>query len=149
VGGGMQPATTPTLHISLQRSYRLLLVQWLAHGVAVFAVLCADIPDGFIWLLLVLVAASLLYQHRPMPVTGLILHGDGRIEKVGADGTASTMTLHHPHCLCWRTVLPQKTCASCGYTCAGVQRIHWRLTEKSAQKSALTRRRTGMAFEPD
>jgi hypothetical protein len=102
----MQPATTPTLHISLQRSYRLLLVQWLAHGVAVFAVLCADIPDGFIWLLLVLVAASLLYQHRPMPVTGLILHGDGRIEKVGADGTASTMTLHrHTTVLPFMTVL--------------------------------------------
>ncbi len=100
----MQPATTPTLHISLQRSYRLLLAQWLAHSVAVFAVLRADIPDGFIWLLLVLVAASLWYQHRPMAVTGLILHGDGRIEKVGADGTASTMTLHR-----YTTVLPFMT----------------------------------------
>lgn len=100
----MQPATL--LRIPLDRSRTLLLVQWLVHGMAAFAVLWADIPDGFSWLLLVLVAASLLYQHRPMPLDGLILHGDGRLGKVGADGTVSAMTLHrHTTVLPFMTIL--------------------------------------------
>jgi hypothetical protein len=108
----MQTATTPVLRIPIQRSYHLLLAQWLAHAAAAFAVLRADIPGGLGWLLLALVAVSLLYQHRLTPVTGLILHGDGRLEKVGADlnpyldGTASVMTLHrHTTVLPFMTVL--------------------------------------------
>jgi len=99
----MKPATvsTPALRILLHRSRRLLLLQWLAHGMAIFAVLRADIPGGLVWLLLALIAISLLYQHRPMSVTGLILHGDGRIETIDADGMASVIILHRH-----TTVLP-------------------------------------------
>ncbi|MFZ2627885.1 MAG: protein YgfX [Rugosibacter sp.] len=104
----MKPATvaTPALRIPLHRSRRLLLAQWLAHGIAAFAVLRADIPGGLGWLLLALVAVSLLHQHRLTPVTALILHGDGRLEKISSDGAASAMALHrHTTVLPFMTVL--------------------------------------------
>ena len=69
-------------------------MQWLAHGLAVVAVLTANIPWTLRGALLVAIAVSLLYQLRPPRVVALILHADGRLEKVGADGAAVTLQLH-------------------------------------------------------
>lgn len=94
-------ATAAPLRISLRRSRRLLLAQWLAHGLAAAAVLAANVPWSLRGALFVAIAISLLYQPRPPRVVALILHADGRLEKVGADGTAVTLQLH-PH----TTLLP-------------------------------------------
>ncbi|MDP2134149.1 MAG: hypothetical protein Q8J99_11105 [Sulfuritalea sp.] len=82
------------LSISLKPSRRLLLVQALAHLAAAAAVLASHIPSWTAALLLLLVGASLAHGRRPPAVTALVLRGDGRLETVGADGTASEAAVH-------------------------------------------------------
>jgi len=82
------------LSISLKPSRRLLLVLALAHFVAAGAVLASHIPTWIAALLLFLIGASLARWRRPPPVTALVLRGDGSLETVGADGTASEAAVH-------------------------------------------------------
>ncbi len=84
------------LHIPVRPSRHLLALQWVAHAIAAGALLHANIPDGLRIFLLLLVGASLARLRGSSAVAGLILHGDGRLEKVGADGTANEL-VPHPH----------------------------------------------------
>ncbi|MCX7146606.1 MAG: hypothetical protein NT042_10490 [Sulfuritalea sp.] len=86
------------LSVSLKPSRRLLLIQSLAHAVAAAAVLAATIPSWLAALLLLLIGASLARGRLVAPVAALLLSGDGRLETVGADGTANEATVH-PHTL--------------------------------------------------
>ena len=86
------------LSVSLKPSRRLLLIQSLAHAVAAAAVLAATIPSWLAAVLLLLIGASLARMRLVVPVAALLLRGDGRLETVGADGTASEATVH-PHTL--------------------------------------------------
>jgi hypothetical protein len=86
------------LSVSLKPSRRLLLIQSLAHAVAAVAVLAATIPSWLAAVLLLLIGASLARARLVTPVATLLLRGDGRLETVGADGTASEATVH-PHTL--------------------------------------------------
>jgi hypothetical protein len=86
------------LSVSLKPSRRLLLIQSLAHAVAAAAVLAATIPSWLAAVLLLLIGASLARARLVTPVATLLLRGDGRLETVGADGTASEATVH-PHTL--------------------------------------------------
>ncbi|MDA8259733.1 MAG: hypothetical protein M0Z99_29525 [Betaproteobacteria bacterium] len=92
----MKPVAT--LPVSIKPSRRLLLVQLLAHAIAAGAVLASAIAPWIAALLLLLVGASLARLRAAASVTGLLLHGDGRCETVGADGTASEAAIH-PHTL--------------------------------------------------
>ena len=87
-----------TLSLVVRPSRRLLLVQLLAHAGAAGAVLASEIPPWSAAILLVLVGASLARWRSAVAARGLRLHGDGGIEIVGADGTASEADLH-PHTL--------------------------------------------------
>lgn len=91
-GRPMKPAAP--LSISLVPSHRLLLVQALAHLAAAAAVLASHIPSWTAALLLLLIGASLARWRRPPAVSALVLRGDGRMETVGADGTASEAAVH-------------------------------------------------------
>ncbi len=84
--------------VSLKPSRRLLAIQSLAHLVAAGAVLAANLPAWLAVVCLLLVGASLARMRRPLRVSALVLGGDGSIEKVGADGTASRAVVH-PHTL--------------------------------------------------
>ena len=86
------------LSVSLKPSRRLLLIQSLAHVVAAAAVLAATIPSWLAAVLLLLIGASLARGRLVAPVATLLLRGDGRLETVGADGTASEAAVH-PHTL--------------------------------------------------
>jgi toxin CptA len=86
------------LSVSLKPSRRLLLIQSLAHAVAAAAVLAATIPSWLAAVLLLLIGASLARMRLVAPVAALLLRGDGRLETVGADGTASEAAVH-PHTL--------------------------------------------------
>lgn len=92
----MKPVAT--LPVSIKPSRRLLLVQLLAHAIAAGAVLASAIAPWIAALLLLLVGASLARLRAATSVTGLLLHGDGRCETVGADGTANEAVIH-PHTL--------------------------------------------------
>ena len=84
------------LPVSLKPSQRLLAIQSLAHLVAAGAVLAANLPASMTVFLLLLTGASLARVRRPLPVAAVILRGNGTIEIVGADGTASEAVVH-PH----------------------------------------------------
>ena len=84
------------LSVSIRPSRRLLLIQSSAHVAAAMAVLVATIPSWLAATLLLLIGASLAHQRRLSPVAGLLLHGDGRLEAVGIDGTTSEAVVH-PH----------------------------------------------------
>jgi toxin CptA len=86
------------LSVSLKPSRRLLLIQSLAHAVAAAAVLAATIPSWLAAVLLLLIGGSLARMRLAAPVAALLLRGDGRLETVGADGTASEAAVH-PHTL--------------------------------------------------
>lgn len=86
------------LPVFLKPSQRLLVIQSLAHLVAAGAVLATNLPAWLVALLLLLTGASLARVRRPPPVASLVLAGDGSIEIVGADGTASKAVVH-PHTL--------------------------------------------------
>jgi toxin CptA len=88
----MKPVAS--LSVSLKPSQRLLAIQSLAHLVAAGAVLAANLPAWLAAILLLLTGASLAHVRRPLPVASLILGGDGGIEIVGADGTASKALVH-------------------------------------------------------
>ena len=92
----MKPVAALT--IPLRPSRQLLLVQSMAHVVAAGAVLASTIPSWLAALLLLVVGLSLARQSRPLPVAAIVLRGDGNIEIVGADGTASEAVVH-PHTL--------------------------------------------------
>jgi toxin CptA len=92
----MKPVAS--LPLSLKPSQRLLAIQSLAHLVAAGAVLGANLPTWLAAACLLLVGASLARVRRPLAVAGVVLGGDGGIEIVGADGTASEATVH-PHTL--------------------------------------------------
>ena len=89
----MKPVASLT--IPLWPSRRLLLVQSMAHLVAAGAVLASTIPSWLAALLLLLVGLSFARQRRLLPVAAIILRGDGNIEIVGADATASELSLIH------------------------------------------------------
>ncbi|MDZ4253818.1 MAG: protein YgfX [Sulfuritalea sp.] len=84
--------------VSVKSSRRLLLVQSLAHLAAAAAVLASHVPSWLAALLLLLLGASLARLRRLLPVAALMLGGDGRLQTVDADGTASEATVH-PHTL--------------------------------------------------
>jgi toxin CptA len=86
------------LSVSIQPSRRLLLIQSLAHVAAASAVLTATLSSWLAAVLLLLIGASLACLRRTLPVEGLVLRGDGGLEIVGADGTASEVVVH-PHTL--------------------------------------------------
>ena len=90
----MKPAAP--LSISIKPSRRLPLIQSLAHVAAAGAVLAATLPSWLALVLLILIGASLARLRALATVVTLVLHGDGRIETVGADGTASEAVVH-PH----------------------------------------------------
>ena len=92
----MKPVATRS--VSIKSSRRLLLIQSLAHLAAAAAVLASHVPPWLAALLLLLVGASLARLRQPLPVAGLVLGGDGRLQTVAADGTASEATVH-PHTL--------------------------------------------------
>ncbi len=92
----MKPVAS--LSISLKPSRRLLLIQSLAHLVAAGVVLAANLPPWMTAVLLLLAGASLARVRRPLAVVSVIMGGDGSIEIVGADGTASEAVVH-PHTL--------------------------------------------------
>lgn len=84
--------------VSIRPSRRLLLIQLTAHVVAAGAVLAAALPAWLAAVLLILIGASLARLRAASPVATLVLHGDGRLETVGADGTANEAVVH-PHTL--------------------------------------------------
>jgi toxin CptA len=86
------------LSLAIRPSRRLSLIQIVAHLVAIGAVLAATLPSWLAAVFLVLVGASLARQRRKPSVASLILRGDGQLETVGADGTASEAAVH-PHTL--------------------------------------------------
>ena len=92
----MKPVAS--LSFVLKPSRRLLLIQSLAHLVAAGAVLAANLPAWVAAVLLLLAGASLARMRRPPAGASLALRGDGSIEIVGADGTASEAVVH-PHTL--------------------------------------------------
>ena len=92
----MQPVAP--LSVSLKPSRRLLVIQSAAHVLAVAAVLASAVPSWLAAVLLLMMGASLARLRRTLPVGHLVLHGDGRLETVGADGTVSE-ALVHPHTL--------------------------------------------------
>ncbi|MDP3513614.1 MAG: hypothetical protein Q8S20_12765 [Sulfuritalea sp.] len=92
----MKPVATRS--VAIKSSRRLLFVQSLAHLAAAAAVLASHVPSWLAALLLLLVGASLARLRRLLPVTGLVLGGDGRLQTVAADSTASEATVH-PHTL--------------------------------------------------
>ena len=84
--------------VSIKPSRRLLVIQSAAHVLAVAAVLASTVPPWLAAVLLLSIGASLARLRRISRVDGLILHGDGRLEAVGADGTVNE-ALVHPHTL--------------------------------------------------
>jgi len=92
----MKPVAS--LSVSIKPSRRLLLIQSLAHVVAVGAVLAATLPSWLAVVLLLLIGASLARVRRLPQDETLLLRGDGRLEKVGAGDTACELIVH-PHTL--------------------------------------------------
>ena len=86
------------LSVSIKPSRRLLVIQSVAHVAAVGAVLASTVPSWLAAVFLLAIGASLARLRRISPVDGLVLHGDGRLEAVGADGTVN-QALVHPHTL--------------------------------------------------
>lgn len=82
--------------IALRSSRRLLLIQVLAHFGAMAAVFIATIPAWLAALSLATLLLSLAHLRRAPAILALNVQGDGRLEKVGADGTAVEIVLH-PH----------------------------------------------------
>jgi toxin CptA len=95
--------TAALLKITIKPSRRLLFIEWVAHFSASGAVLAAGLPTWTVVLLMMVIGTSLGYVHRRwrMQHGVLVLHGDGRLEKVGAGDTADELIVH-PH----TTVLP-------------------------------------------
>lgn len=99
----MRPVAKRSVSVRSSRLLKRLL--WLVHLVAVWIVFSTNIPSLLQGILLLLIAA-LGIKHAGMVsaeknTTALILHGDGRIEKLGAGDTVHEVVLH-PH----TTVLP-------------------------------------------
>ena len=99
----MRPVAKRSIYVRPSRFLSRMV--WLAHLVAVCIVLNTNVASLLQGALLLLIGASWI-KHAGMAsaeknTTALILHGDGRIEKLGAGDTASDMVLH-PH----TTVLP-------------------------------------------
>ncbi|MDP2823388.1 MAG: protein YgfX [Sulfuritalea sp.] len=92
----MKPVAS--LSVSIKPSRRLLVIQSVAHAVAVGAVLAATLPSWLAALFLLLIGASLAHVRRTSAVESLVLSGDGRLQAVGADGKASEAVVH-PHTL--------------------------------------------------
>jgi hypothetical protein len=79
--------------IGVLASRQLLLIQSVAHLVAVVAVWLSNLPALLSATLMLVIGASLAVQRRPQSVIGLILGGDGALEKVDAEGTAIRVML--------------------------------------------------------
>ena len=86
------------LSVSIKPSRRLLVIQSAVHVLAIASVLASTLPSWLGAVLLLSIAASLARLRRRLPVENLVLHGDGRLETVGTDGTVSEALLH-PHTL--------------------------------------------------
>lgn len=92
----MKPSASLTVFPKPSR--RLLASQSLAHLAAAAAVLAGNLPAWLVAVLLLLVGASLARVRRGPSATSMILGGNGKLEIVGADGTASEVAVH-PHTL--------------------------------------------------
>jgi hypothetical protein len=92
----MQPVAPLTIH--LKPSRRLLVIQVAAHLLAAVAVLTAAISGWIAALLLAALGYSFSRVRNARLPAFIVLHGDGRLEKVGADGTATEAQVH-PHTL--------------------------------------------------
>ena len=87
----MQPV--PPLRIALRPSKYGRFALVVIHGLTVVAIWAASLPLSMVMLGLGLVVVSLWrLRFRSMP-DALILYGDGRLQKVGAGGTASEIEL--------------------------------------------------------
>lgn len=86
------------LAVSLKPSRRLLAIQSLAHLVAAAAVLAGNLPTWLAVVLLLLVGASLARMRRRLQLASMVLGGDGALEIVSPDGTATEVAVH-PHTL--------------------------------------------------
>ena len=86
------------LSVSLKPSRRLLVIQSAVHVLAIASVLASTLPSWLGAVLLLSIGASQARLRRRLPVENLVLHGDGRLETVGTDGTVSEALLH-PHTL--------------------------------------------------
>ncbi|HEY8856130.1 MAG TPA: protein YgfX [Rugosibacter sp.] len=115
----MRPVAKYSVFVRPSRFLKRLV--WIAHFITACIVLSTNVPDLLQGALLLLIGASWIKNDGMASTTELILHGDGRIKKVGvaeatplqggrtqdahfsiADGdTANDMVLH-PH----STVLP-------------------------------------------
>ena len=82
------------LSIPFKPSRRLLLIQMVAHIVAIGAVFAATLPLWLATVLLLLIGVSMSLARRGPCAGRLILDADGRLEIVGADDTANTVEVH-------------------------------------------------------
>ncbi|MBI5897781.1 MAG: hypothetical protein HZB40_00970 [Rhodocyclales bacterium] len=100
----MKPAASQS--ISLKPSRCLLAVQLAAHLLAAWAVLASNLPGWLAALLLAAVGFSVSRLRRAALPASLILHADGRCEKVGADHTANeVVVLPQTVVLSWLVVM--------------------------------------------
>ena len=76
------------LSITLKSSSRLLAAQLGAHLLAAFALLASNLPGWLAALLLMAIGFSVARLRKLDLPAGLVLHADGRCEKVGAEQTA-------------------------------------------------------------
>lgn len=95
----MRPVAKRSIYVRPSRFLSRMV--WLAHLVAVCIVLNTNVASLLQGALLLLIGTSWIKHDGAASITELILHGDGRIEKLGAGDTAHDMVLH-PH----TTVLP-------------------------------------------
>lgn len=87
--------------VSVRPSHFLKCLVRLVYIVSACIVFSTTMPGLAQGALLLLIGVSWLKQNGAISPTGLILYGDGRIEKVGAGDAPNDMVLH-PH----TTVLP-------------------------------------------
>ena len=88
--------TVATQRCTLIASPRLHRVVWLMHGVALAAIVWANLPPGVRACLLVAVVLSLWrsrHCYRRSEPIRLRLYRDGRLEKLGADETVTPLQL--------------------------------------------------------
>lgn len=85
-----------SLKIAFEPSRRLLMIEWAAHLFLVPAVLVAAMPVWIAASLAGVIGVSLVRVHKHLCARRgvLRLHADGRLEKLGADGTPIVWQVH-------------------------------------------------------
>ena len=87
-----------SLSVSVKPSGHLLVIQAVAHALAVGAVLAATLPAWLVAVFLLSIGASLARARRISAVASLTLGGDGQLQIIGSDGVANSAVVH-PHTL--------------------------------------------------